>query len=292
MIDRIQFLIAEGFLAMRRNGWMTFAAITTVAVALFLIGGLSYIYVQLREGTGKLTGVFEMRASVVEETPPAKISAIAKEIREVPGVKAAYHIPRDKAWQKYLQEHPEHREYAELENPYPDMFKIVLTDVGKAESVAGAVKAIDGIKRDEVKYLSDVAELFTDLQAIVSWLGMVIGGILFITAGVLIYNAIRLTVISRRLEIRIMQLVGASFLTVRIPFYIEGIVQGLLGGVIATFVLYACQLGLEMRLPQFFAEVKLPPFPWMAFLMLLPLLGAGYGFLCSMVAVRTPLRYR
>jgi len=271
---------------------MTFAAITTVAVALFLIGGLSYIYIQLKEGTGQLTGIFEMRASVVDGTSQAKISEIAKDIRAIPGVKAAMHIPRDKAWQKYLQEHPEHREYADLENPYPDMFKIVLTDVGKAESVAMRVKAVTGIKDDEVKYLSDVAELFVDLQAIVSWLGFVIGGVLFITAGILIYNAIRLTVISRRLEIRIMQLVGASFLTVRIPFYIEGLVQGALGGVIATFVLYTCQIVVAFRLPQFFSDIKLPPFPWTSFLLILPLLGAGYGLLCSMMAVRTPLRYR
>jgi cell division transport system permease protein len=121
---------------------------------------------------------------------------------------------------------------------------------------------------------------------------LVVGGVLFITAGVLIYNAIRLTVISRRLEIRIMQLVGASFLTIRIPFYIEGLIQGALGGVLATIVLFACQVVVEYRLPEFFANVKLPPFPWAMFLSVLPILGAAYGLLCSMMAVRTPLRYR
>ena len=148
------------------------------------------------------------------------------------------------------------------------------------------------MRQDEVKYLSDVADLFVDLQAIVSWLGLVLGGILFVTAGVLIYNAIRLTVISRRLEIRIMQLVGSSFLTVRIPFYIEGVVQGALGGVLATIVLFACQVVVEYRLPEFFSNVELPPFPWGAFLTLLPLLGAMYGLVCSVLAVRAPLRYR
>ena len=292
MIDRAQFLISEGFLALRRNGWMTLAAITTVGMALFLIGGLAYLYAQLKVGTQELTGVFEMRASVVDGTKPTRISEIAKEIRAIPGVQAAYWIPRDKAWQKYLDENPEHREFAELENPYPDMFKVVLSDLKQSEAVAGKIKDIQDIKDDEVKYLSDVAKLFVDLQAIVSWLGLVIGGALFITAGILIYNAIRLTVISRRLEIRIMQLVGASFLTVRIPFYLEGLVQGALGGMLATLILFACQVVVEYRLPEFFANVKLPPFPWAMFLTLLPLLGAGYGLLCSMIAVRTPLRYR
>ncbi|HJP82662.1 MAG TPA: permease-like cell division protein FtsX [Fimbriimonadaceae bacterium] len=292
MIDRIQFLFAEGLLSLRRNGWMTFAAITTVAVALFLIGGLGYVYGQLRSGASQLTGLFEMRASIVDGTPASRITIIAGQIRRIPGVKSVNWIPRDKAWNKYLDEHPENREYADIENPYPDMFKITLSDLKSSERIVESVKSTNGINREEVKYLSDVADLIVDLQAIVSWLGLVVGGVLFITAGVLIYNAIRLTVISRRLEIRIMQLVGASFLTVRIPFYIEGLIQGALGGVLATIVLFACQEVVEFRLPEFFANVKLPPFPWAMFLTILPFLGAAYGLLCSMIAVRTPLRYR
>ena len=89
-----------------------------------------------------------------------------------------------------------------------------------------------------------------------------------------------------------MQLVGASFLTVRIPFYIEGFVQGALGGGLSVLVLYAAQVILNTRLPQLFATIQMPPFPWAMFLTVLPLLGATYGLLCSMIAVRTPLRYR
>ncbi len=292
MLDRIQFLLAEGFLSLRRNGWMTFAAITTVTVALFLIGGMAYTYSLLKGGASELTGLFEMRVSLVDGTKKERIATIAQEVRVIPGVKSAFWIPRDKAWQRFLSEHPEQREYAELENPYPDSFKVVLSDLQQAEAVAAKIKAIEGVKSDEVKYMNAVAELIIDLQAIIGWLGFVIGGILFLTAGILIYNAIRLTVISRRLEIRIMQLVGASFLTVRIPFYIEGIVQGAIGGILSVYVLFACQTVIDWRLPDFFATVKLPPFPWIEFLLVLPALGAAYGLLCSMLAVRAPLRYR
>lgn len=292
MLDRIQFMLAEGFLAFRRNGWMTFAAITTVAVTLFLIGGLAYAHSQLRDYASKMTGMFEMRATVVDGTPVAQISRIASEIRGIQGVKSANWIPRDKAWQKFLQEHPENREYIEIENPFPDAFKVTLTDTKLADEVVGQIKGIKGIKADEVKYLNEVSDLITDVQAIVSWIGIVAGGILLLTSGLLIYNAIRLTVISRRLEIRIMQLVGASFLTVRVPFYIEGIVQGAIGGSISVFVIFACQRVIVWKMPDFFSEVSIPAFPWLKFFVTLPALGAAYGLLCSIVAVRTPLRYR
>lgn len=292
MLDRIQFLLGEGFLALRRNGWMTFAAISTVAVALFLIGGLAYAYGLARSETNNMTGLFEIRASVLDGTGQAEISAIAKELRAIPGVKSAVWIPRDKAWAKYLADNPKHREFAEVGNPYPDMFKIVLSDLEQSDTIIANVKATKGIKQDEVKYMTELARLILGVQGIVSWLGFVLGGMLFVTAGILIYNAIRLTVVSRRLEIRIMQLVGASFLTIRIPFYIEGFVQGALGGTISVLILYAAQVIVNSRLPQLFNNIQLPPFPWTLFFVALPLLGAVYGLLCSLVAVRAPLRYR
>lgn len=287
MLDRIQFLIAEGFLALRRNGWMTFAAITTVTVALFFLGGLGRAYDWLQFEAAKTTGVIDIRATVRDDTPSHDLSRIAQEIRQIKGVKAAFLIPKDNAWKKFLSENPKHRQYAELENPYPDSFKITLTDLKLAESVVDSVAKVKGIRQDEVKYLAQVTQFFVQMQGLVSWLGLSVGGLLFVTAGILIYNSIRLTVISRRLEIRIMQLVGASFLTVRIPFYIEGVIQGLVGGILAVCLVFCGQTALAFRFQ--FTELD---FPWKAMFLILPSLGAVYGLLCSMIAVRTPLRYR
>jgi len=291
VLDRIQFMISEGFLALRRNGWMTFAAITTVAVALFFIGGLGYIHSLMKSYASSLTGVIDIRAFVVDGTPKSELTRIATDIRKIEGVKAAVLIPKDGAWKKFLTEHPENREYAEVENPYPDSFKITLIDLKLAPQVAESVASVKGISPNDVKYLEEVANLLSQGQGVVTWLGVAIGGLLFITAGVLIYNAIRLTVISRRLEIRIMQLVGASFLTVRVPFYIEGVFQGLLGGAIAVLIVYSSQTVLFLRLKQL-TDVTPPLFPWTYFFLTLPALGAGYGLVCCMIAVRTPLRYR
>jgi cell division transport system permease protein len=292
VLDRLQFLISEGFLALRRNGWMTFAAITTVAVALFFIGGLGYIHSLMKSYAASLTGVIDIRATVADGTPKTELSRIATELRGIKGVKAAVLIPREGAWKRFLTENPEHKEYAELENPYPDSFKITLTDLKLAPEVSESVVKVKGINPDEVKYLEEVANLLAQGQSVVAWLGFAVGGLLFITAGVLIYNAIRLTVISRRLEIRIMQLVGSSFLTVRVPFYIEGIIQGLLGGAVAVLIVRSCHSVLFMRLRDFLPDVTEPLFPWVHFFLTLPARGAAYGLVCSMLAVRAPLRYR
>lgn len=287
MLDRIQFLLGEGFLAFRRNGWMTVAAITTVAVSLFLIGGLTHVHSILRDLAAARTGVIDIRAIAIDGTPSSEMSRIAKDIRAIPGVKAAFWIPKEKAWEKFLKEKPEHREFAEIGNPYPDSFKVTLTDLKLAPSVKEALTLVKGISPKDVKYLEKVAEMFTQGQSFVRWLGVAVGGLLLIVAGVLIYNAIRLTVISRRLEIRIMQLVGASFFTVRVPFYIEGFIQGMLGGIAAVILIFAGHVAVTTRLG--YLDF---PFPWREMFLYVPLLGAVYGLLCSLIAVRAPLRYR
>ena len=88
-----------------------------------------------------------------------------------------------------------------------------------------------------------------------------------------------------------MQLVGASFLTVRVPFYIEGAVQGFVGGLLGGVILWACRSVLANSVERMSTFIKVPPIP-AGVIGLLCIGGAVYGLLCSMVAVRAPLRYR
>jgi cell division transport system permease protein len=109
---------------------------------------------------------------------------------------------------------------------------------------------------------------------------------------VLIYMAIRLTVLSRRLEIRVMQLVGASRLTMQVPFLFEGIVQGAVGGLWATFMIWVAHQVLVGYVATFQSIDSVPALPVSAFLGVLVGAGALYGLLCSSLAVNTPLKYR
>ena len=290
MLDRIFFLLGEAFIALRRNGWMTFAAISTVAVSLFLLGGLGYVYLQVANAAQNMTGRFELRVMLKDGSKNFEISKTAADIRAIPGVKPVNWIPRDKAWQKFLTETPEHQKYVDIENPYPDSFKVILSDLKQTDQVIAKIKSFPAVSADEIQYLKSEQNLYVQIQAIVKWLGTALGGLLFVTGGILIYNAIRLSVLSRRLEIRNMQLVGASFLTIRIPFYIEGMVQGFVGGLLATLLLRAGHAVVDARVTQIWTT--LPVFPTTTFLGILCAMGSVYGLICSMVAVRAPLRFR
>lgn len=268
---------------------MTFAAVSTVAMSLFLIGGLGYAYFRVQEYAKTIPSKFEMRLFLKDDiTGEAKASKIAEELRNVPGIAKVTWIPRDKYWELQKREFPELTEG--IENPYPESFKIQVTDLNVSNEVASTLGRMPEALR--VTYLKDEQEFIDRLLQVLRLLGVTFGGLLFVTAGILIYNAIRLTAHARRIEVRIMQLVGASKLTILVPFLIEGLVQGLVGGALAgAMVLGTNNLALSV-IRQLKHDAALPPFPTVGIIGILAAIGASYGFLCSLIAMRTPVRDR
>ncbi len=291
MFDRLQFLFSEALTALRRNLLMTFAAISTVAISLFLIGGLGYVYYRVNQFSQTVPGMFDVRVYLRDGISRDEIRATASAIRSLPGVKESVWLPKDKMWERTRAENPQ---FADVPNPYPEAFKVTLSDLDAGPSVVQSIRAMPAVSTEAngVVYRSDEQRFVTQVLSIVRWVGSVAGGLLFVTAGLLIYNAIRLTILSRRLEIRIMRLVGASGFTVTVPFLIEGIVQGLLGGAVAAVLLWLSSNLVADFIGSHNALGHPPEFPLGTVTALLCCAGAAYGFLCSSLAARTPLRFR
>lgn len=290
MLDRIEFLLGEALTAFKRNGWMTFAAVSTAAIALFLIGGLGFAYVSIREYMGTLGGRFTMRAYLKDGTSFEGIKEAAAQVRAIPGVGEVNWIPKEKAWEKKKIEQPE-LAIGLGSSPYPDGLKISIKDLDRSSDIIERIKAIPSVDANEgVLYVDDYLNFLVEGQQVIRFLGIWIGGLCLFTAGVLIYNAIRLTIVARRREIRIMQLVGASYATIRIPFLVEGGLQGAFGGALATGLLFLGHMGLQRMLSNYSALGSLGPFPvWMTLGAMVPV-GIAFGMACSALAVRSPLK--
>ncbi len=288
MLDRLEFLVSEALVSFRRNGWMTVAAVGTAAVALFLIGGLGHAYVGLRGYADSLANRFTMRAFLRDGAKYEDIHATAQQMRAIPGVADVVWVPKDKAWEKWRREYPEYT--AGLENPFPDALRFRVADLDRAREVVARVEALPKVDSQEgVAFLDDERRFLAEGLRFVRWLGFALGGLGLLTAGILIYNAIRLTVLARRREIRVMQLVGASHSTVQVPFLIEGALQGTLGGALAAALLYSAHLGLARITTDYSALGQLGPFPIWTALPALAAAGAVFGAACSALAVRSPM---
>ncbi|AIE84059.1 cell division protein FtsX [Fimbriimonas ginsengisoli] len=283
MLDRISFVIGEAMIALRRNGFMTFSAITTVAIALYLLGGLGYLYVNVDQSTRNISSKFEIYVYLRPGTEFKAITETAEAIRKIDGAGVVSWIPKDKAWALLKQQDPDTTAGIE-DNPLPDSYKVTLTDLGKGDAVAEAIKELPAVQPDGVKYFGEEQRLVNGILNLIRWLSSA-GALLLVIAGILIFNTIRQAILARRTEIRIMQLVGASRPMIYIPFLLEGLVHGVIGGSLAAGFVWLTNHAVEIWVYDKLNKA-LPIFPTSQVLMIFAAAGAVYGVFCSAIALR------
>jgi cell division transport system permease protein len=292
MLDRIEFLLGEAFVALRRNGWMTFAAISTAAVALFLLGGLAYVSLKAYETAEHMSEKFDLRVQLRPDVSEEKVQEVSAAIEKMEGVATVTHIPKEEAWAEFKKQF--HSELvSDLDNPLPESFRVSLTDLEHTEAVVAKIRGLRSVDpKHGVVYKKEDTQFMYQLLGVLRVVGGTLGSLLLLTSGVLIYNAIRLTVVARRKEIRIMQLVGAAQSTVRTPFVIEGTIQGMVGGFVATLLIWLSQWVVYENSRSIDAMASAASFPFWTIVAILCGVGASIGCLCSWLAVREPLRLR
>jgi cell division transport system permease protein len=283
MFDRIDFILGEAFQALRRNPLLTIAAITTVSVALFLIGAFGYLYYRAETYAKTLPGQLEMRVYVKDGTTTSELDRLTHQLNAYKGIDHVTFLSKESAWQEMRKTHPEIPE--DLANPLPDGYALNFKDVQDTLAAETSLKDTPSVER--VLYQKDLLNAIKNTLGLLRYVGY-FGLLLLGIGGVIIYNAIRLTILARRTEIRVMQLVGASNATVRTPFMLEGLVQGLAGGLVAALLLSLCNVALGRYTHTL--GLTLPPFPSTLMLGVLGLMGAALGLLCSTVAIRLPMR--
>jgi cell division transport system permease protein len=283
MLDRLTFILGEWLVSIRRNIGMVILGIITVSVCIFISGGLALTYFGVLKYGQSVSDKFEMRVFLNDKTTTSQISIVAKQIRLLDGVATVNWIPRDKAWEKLKAENPEITK--DLDNVLPDAFKVVLKDLSKSDTVAQSIQALPQVEPDGVHYLKNAQKQVEESLRFLKWIGLVAGGLLALVSGVLIFTVVRLTAMSRRLELRIMSLVGASYFTIYMPLLLEGTFQGLLGGLLASCLLRISYDQLYGVLQRYQFLNDLPTFPNNQVFLVCAMAGAGYGLLCSALAL-------
>lgn len=290
MFDRFEFLVSEAFTALRRNTWMSFAAVTTVAMALFLLGGLGYGYLKINSWLGGLESNFRVRVFVKAGATQDQIKETERKILAIDGVTVVHFISKEEAIKAFAVENPDIdvTDLKGAENPLSDEFEVALSNIKRAKEVGDQIQKISTVEPEGVKYKSEYKELVENIIGQAHIISLVLGSIMLATGGILIYNAIRLTILARRREINIMQLVGATRGTIWGPLMIEGTLQGAIGGVVASGFLWLTLLILARVVPNLAVNARMDVIPFGSVLLYLLPAGALYGLVCSIFAVRDP----
>ena len=294
MLDRIEFLIAEALSALRRNTWMTFAAVTTSAMALFLLGGMAFAYLGFANFVTELGKKAEMKVLISDKVPDKDATKLRDTFLALEGVSSVRFVPREQGLKELLAQNPEiDVEGLEIDNPLPNAYIVHVDDLKVFDQVANKIQSHKEVEKNGVKFPAEEQNFLSDSMRLVQMLGFILGGLMLVTSGILIYNAIRMTVLARRREIRIMQLVGATRFMVWAPMLIEGIVQGAIGGTLAALVLWSAHSIVQATIVKsLYAFSQMAAFPVNQAFLVLGLAGASYGLVCSMIAVREPLQFK
>ena len=261
MIIRFFRHLAESFKSLKRNGWMTVAAVGTVMFTLTLVA----IFVSIILNTAKLASDIENNVQVkvflrVDSTDNKEV--VEKDGQEIKN--ESYHkiynqitANKDVASVKFSSKEEELQRLIDTlgkewelfsgdSSPLYDVYVIQTTEPSKVKSVSETIKKIDGVEK--VEYGGANTERLFALAGVVRTWGMVITAFLIFAAILLISNTIRITIISRSREIQIMRLVGAKKGYIRAPFLLEGAWIGLLGAIVPAALLY---FGYDFAYAQF-----------------------------------------
>jgi len=268
---RIGFFLREAVRATRRNAAPSFAALATVLVTLLVLGVFIPIVQATNGAANSIRGRVEVDVYLRTDANAGAVTRVRRELLALAHVKRVDYISK---WQAYQQQSKlDPSAYALLgANPLPDTFHVIPDNPsnvllvrselsppaagGGARMIDPAIATISN-RRTDTKKILEVTNLVTITAAALTVL-------LVIASVLLIANTIRLSLYSRRREVEVMKLVGATDWFIRWPFVIEGIVVGAAGAVLALAVLGVAKTVLLDPLAHNWTLIAAPrtiPFP-------------------------------
>ena len=288
-----EYFVQEVLRSLRRNNWMSFASIGTVAVSLFVLGVFLLLVLNMNRMASALESQVQISVYLEDELSADDRRDIASDIEALQGIESIRYISKDEAKarledrlgdQKYLLDALGDK------NPLPDSFEVVVKSPDLVETAAKAIDRMDGVQ--EAKYGQDVIEHLFAITRLIRIFGLVLMVLLAGATLFIISNTIRLTVFARRKEIAIMKYVGATDWFIRWPFLLEGMVLGFVGGVIAAVALRSFYAAMAAKITDTLTFFPLmPQYPSMNYITVALLLtGMAIGALGSALSLKRFLK--
>lgn len=241
----IGYFISDAFKSLKRNRTISIASIATVLTTLFIFGAFLLTALNVKNGVTDVQDKVEVKVFLKDDTTKEQKDAIEAKLNEVKGIKDVEFESKDEAFAKMEGSSDYNKEilagYSKENNPLPASYIVRLESPEVASSVESAMKTdnkyIDGV--EDVGNDQELIGTINSFVKVINTVGLVLGVVFVGVSLFLIVNTIKITVYSRRREVGIMKFVGATDWFIRWPFVIEGIIIGLVGGVLSTLLLFA-----------------------------------------------------
>ncbi|MBS5935506.1 MAG: permease-like cell division protein FtsX [Veillonella sp.] len=288
------YFVKEAFKSMRRNGLMTLASISTVALSLFMLGVFLCGVVNLNNMAASLETQVQLSVYLKDDLTTNQIMETGKAVKSQPNIKELKFVTKDQALQDFKSrlgdDQKQMIDSLEGVNPLPNSYIVTFENPQDVKLAAKELATVPGV--ESVHYGQDVVDELFKITQIIRIGGIVLIAFLAAATLFIISNTIRLTVFARRKEIAIMKYVGATNGFIRWPFVIEGMLLGCIGGLIAVACTgefyYFITSEIEQSLAFFPLVPMFPIFYQLAVALLI--IGIFVGAIGSAISLRQYMR--
>ena len=286
---RLKYVLSEVMVGLWRNVTMTVAMIITMAVSLTMLGASLVLYKQIEAMKGYYFERVEVSIFLKNDYTDSQQQALAAQLHTDPLVKDMTFETKDEAYKKFQVQFKDAPDLVKATKPdsLPASFRVKLKDAKQFDQIAATYRGKDGVDDvlDQQRLLSKVFGVLGAAQS----MALVVAIIQGIAALLLVGNTIQVAAYSRRREVAVMKLVGASNWFIQSPFVLEAMFAGIIGGILASLGLIAAKVWLINGTLKPLTSL-LTPVGWDRILWMAPIL-IGIGAVVSGVTGWVTLRF-
>jgi cell division transport system permease protein len=286
---RAKYILTEAATGLWRNVTMTIAMIITMAVSLAMLGASGLLFLQVDKVKELFYAQVEVSIFLAPDASEEDREALDAALSADPQVASYYYESQEEAYEKAKALFSDAPDLVEALRPeaLPESFRVTLADPEEFAQIAATYQHAEGVG-EIVDQEALVGQIFSILTA-VQTMALLTALIMAIAALLLVANVIQVAAYSKRREVSVMKMVGASNWFVQLPFVLEAVVAGLIGALLAFTVLAAGKHFL-IDGPLSPLSTILTPVPWRNVLLTLPAMAA-IGGLVSAVTGWATLRF-
>ncbi|RPJ11863.1 MAG: ABC transporter permease [Deltaproteobacteria bacterium] len=264
MKPSLQYVLVRAIRNMRRNLFPNITTVGVITISVLIFSAFSLIAYNLASFLRIWEDKIEVIAYLKKKTPAGEIETLLDKIRQMEGVESVNYVSPSDAiafMEAKLGDQKNLLEGIHSAVLPPSLEVQLKKEYRDSTKIGGVVSQLKQFPQmEEIQYGQEWVDLFSSLVHILRLTQWVLGGLLLLAMVFIISNTLQLAISSRREEIEIMQLVGASPSFIQVPFYLEGMIQGLVGAGLALSFLFLLQKIVLFYLPSSMKDwlVKIP----------------------------------
>jgi cell division transport system permease protein len=234
-MPKLDYVVRETGSNLGRNITITLASVLTVFISVLLVGAALMFNRAVENATQRWQGGIEFVVFMSVDANQDQVDAVANALEESPEIASVDYVDKEGAYDEFRTLFADSQEMIDSVAPddLPSSFRVEPVDknVEAVEALGSQFGDRSGV--DSVVFASETIRFIQDISSRLTTGIFVVAAVLFVASGLLILNTIRMAMFARRREIEVMKLVGATNWFIRVPFMLEGLIQGFLGAIAA-----------------------------------------------------------